>query len=427
MSPAILSPALLHVLANTALPAATTCVRRLVSPPILAGLLAFLPSVGSAAHTPDGFDGIASAIQPYVDRGEIAGAVSLVADKEKVLHLSAVGVSDLATGRKQRTDDIFWVASMTKPIAAVAVALLVDEGKLAWDDPVEKFLPEFRNQWVVQEQSAGRRVLVRSPRPITLRDVLSHTAGLGEYPVSSPHWSLAEFTKILAREPLRFPPGSRWAYSTAGIDVVGRVVEEVSGQRFADFVAERLLRPLGMTHTTWWVDGAQEGRLARSYRPDAATGRLIETAIPYLYGGAATDLARPALGGAGLFSTAEDICRFYQMMLNRGLAKGRQILQPGTVAELTRKQTGDLKARPGMPWGLGFCVIEDPVQLEANRDLSPGTFGHGGAFGTQSWADPATGLVYVFLIQRDKLPETPDNSPMRRAYQDAVAAALAQP
>jgi CubicO group peptidase (beta-lactamase class C family) len=158
--------------------------------------------------------------------------------------------------------------------------------------------------------------------------------------------------------------------------------------------------------------------------PDATTGQIEPTPIYYLYGSAITDRARPPLGGAGLFSPAEDVMKFYQMMLNGGKVRGRQILQPATVATLTRKQTGDLKARPGMPWGYGFCVIEDPTQMEANRHLTAGTFGHGGAHGTNSWADPTTGRIYLFMIQRDKLKPNPDDSPMRRAYQDAVAAAF---
>lgn len=388
---------------------------------MLVYLLVLLATSASAAP-PDRFTAVPVAVQPFVDRGEIAGAVMLVADKDQLLHLSAIGVSDLATGRQQKTDDIFWIASMTKPIAAVAVALLVDEGKLSWDDPLEKFLPEFRGQWLVQEQTADRRVLGRPAHPITLREVLTHTSGMGEYPATDPHWSLAEMTKLAAREPLRFPPGSRWGYSTAGIDAVCRLVEVVSGQDFAGFTQQRLLRPLGMGNTTWWITPVQDKRRARTYRPDPATGKLVECPIFYLYGGDVTDHARPPLGGAGLFSTAEDITKFYQMMLHQGMANGRRILQASTVAEMTRKQTGELKARPGTPWGLGFAVIEDPTQVEANRHLSPGTFGHGGAFGTQSWADPTSGLIHVLLIQRDKLTPNPDDSLMRRAYEDALAA-----
>lgn len=389
---------------------------------LLATAIAAIPSFAQ-----DKFSGVPRALEPFVERGEISGAVSLLANQDRVLHLSAVGQSDLSTGRKMQTDDIFWIASMTKPVVAVCVAILADEGKLTFDDPVEKFLPEFRNQWQVgpaEEQTPQRRVLVRPARPITLRDVLTHTSGLGEYGATDPHWTLAAMSKVLSREPLRFAPGSRWGYSTAGIDALGRVVEVASGMPFAEFMQKRLLDPLGMKNTTWWISAEQDKRRARTYLLNAESKKLQETPISYMYGGAVTDHARPPLGGAGLFSTAEDIAKFYQMMLHHGELGGRRILKSETVAELTRKQTGELRARPGMPWGLGFCVVEDPQQMEANKILSPGSFGHGGAYGTQSWADPTRGLVYVFMIQRDKIPNNPDNSPMRRAYQDAIAAGL---
>ena len=385
-----------------------------------------LGATACVALAQDKFSAVPEKLLPFVQRGEISGAVSLVATKDRVLHLSAIGESDLTSKRKMEPDDLFWIASMSKPVTAVAVALLADDGKLAFDDPVEKFLPEFRNLWVVEEQSAARRVLVPAARPITLRDVLTHTSGLGEYRVTEPHWSLAAFAKTLSREPLRFQPGTRWGYSTAGTDLLGRVVETVSGMTFDAFLQQRLFAPLGMNDTTFWPSPAQEKRLARDYRLGASPGQLEPATNPYLYGGAVADRARPPLGGAGLFSTAEDIAKFYQLMLNCGTFGGRSLLKPATVAELTRKQTGDLRARPGMPWGLGFCVIEDPTQMEANATLSPGSFGHGGAHGTNSWADPARGLIYVFMIQRDALRPNPDNSPMRRAYQDAVATALDQ-
>jgi len=387
-------------------------------------LLALLLVPVAVGFAQDKFAAVPTTQQPFVDQGEISGAVLLVADRDRVLHLSAVGVSDLATGRKMETNDIFWIASMSKPITAVCVAMLADDGKLRFDDPVEKYLPEFRNQWVVQESAPDRRVLGRAARPITLRDLLSHTSGLGEYQVTAPHWTLAEFALAIAREPLRFQPGTRWAYSTAGLDTLGRVVEVVSGLPFAEFMQQRLLDPLGMKDTTWWISPEQDRRRAHTYILNTQSKKLEETPIFYMYGGAVTDRARPPLGGAGLFSTAADITKFYQMMLHGGELAGKRILKPETVAEMTRKQTGDLKARAGMPWGLGFCVVEDPSQMEANRTFSPGTFGHGGAFGTQSWADPVRGLVYVFMIERDKIPNNPDNSPMRRAYQAAVEAAL---
>jgi CubicO group peptidase (beta-lactamase class C family) len=321
-----------------------------------------------------------------------------------------------------KPDNIFWIASMSKPMTSVAVAMLADDGKLSFDDPVEKYLPEFRDMWVAGEQTAQQRVLVKAARPITLRDLLTHTSGLGEYRVTDPHWSLAAMIKVLAREPLRFQPGTRWSYSTAGMDTLGRVVEVVSGMPYDKFLQTRLFDPLGMKDTTFWISPSQKKRFVQPII--LKSGKLQPTPIDYMYGGAVTDHERPPLGGAGLFSTAEDVTKFYQMMLNHGTFNGHQILKPETVAEMTRKQTGDLKARAGMPWGLGFCVIEDPSQTASNKTLSPGTFGHGGAFGTQSWADPTRGIIYVLMISRDKLQPTPDDSAMRRAYQQAVAGAL---
>ena len=370
----------------------------------------------------DKFAAVPEALQQMVNSSEIPGAVALVATKDKVLHLSAVGQSDLATGRKMKTDDVFWIASMSKPMTSVAVAMLADDGKLSFDDPIEKYLPEFRDLWVGGEQTAQQRVLVKAARPITLRDLMAHTSGLGEYSVTDPHWTLAAMIKVLAREPLRFQPGTRWTYSTAGMDTLGRVVEVVSGLPYDKFIQTRLFDTLGMKDTTFWISPAQEKRFVTPVISRA--GKLQPTPIAYMYGGAVTDHERPPLGGAELFSTAEDVAKFYQMMLNHGMANGRQILKPETVAEMTRKQTGDLKARAGMPWGLGFCVVEDPTEMASNKTLSPGTFGHGGAFGTQSWADPTRGIIYVLMISRDKLQPTPDDSAMRHAYQKAVATAF---
>jgi len=376
----------------------------------------------SGALAADKFAAVPEALQQLVNSNEIPGAVALVATKDRVLYLSAVGESDLATGRKLKPDDIFWIASMSKPMTSVAVAMLADDGKLSFDDPVEKYLPEFRDLWVAGEQTAQQRVLVKAGRPITLRDLLTHTSGLGEYRVTDPHWTLAAMIKVLAREPLHFQPGTRWSYSTAGMDTLGRVVEVVSGMPYDKFLQTRLFNPLGMKDTTFWISPSQKKRFVQPII--LKSGKLQPTPIDYMYGGAVTDHERPPLGGAGLFSTAADVTKFYQMMLNHGEFNGRQILKPETVAEMTRKQTGDLKARAGMPWGLGFCVVEDPAQMESNKTLSPGTFGHGGAFGTQSWADPTRGIIYVLMISRDKLQPTPDDSAMRRAFQQAVAAAL---
>ena len=388
------------------------------------GVLFFTGLVQLVAAAPAvSFDDIPGRMQALVDQGQVSGVVTLVATKDRILHLAAVGKSDLASGRAMKTDDVFWIASMTKPITAVCVAMLADEGKLAYDDPLEKYLPEFSKLWVVSEGTADRRVLVRATRPITLRDVLTHTSGLGEYPATDPHWTGSEMTKVAAREPLRFQPGSRWGYSTAGIDALGRVVEVVSGRPFAEFVQKRILDPLGMTHTTFWLTPEQEKRFATSYRLNKETGQLDPATIFYMYGGAVTDHARPALGGAGLFSTAEDVVKFYQMMLNGGELGGKRLLQPATVAEMTRSQTGAMPTRPGLAWGLGFNVIVDPNGMKANSVLTPGSFGHGGAYGTNSWADPTRGVIYILMLQRAGLPNA-DDSDMRRVFQATASAAF---
>ena len=217
-------------------------------------LAAFLFSKGALAA--DIFAAVPEALQQLVNSNEIPGAVALVATKDRVLHLSAVGVSDLATGRKLKPDDIFWIASMSKPMTSVAVAMLADDGKLSFDDPVEKYLPEFRDLWVAGEQTAQQRVLMKAARPITLRDLMTHTSGLGEYRVTDPHWSLAAMIKVLTCEPLRFQPGTRWSYSTAGMDTLGRVVEVVSGMSYDKFLQTCLFDPLGMKDTTFWISPA---------------------------------------------------------------------------------------------------------------------------------------------------------------------------
>ena len=274
-----------------------------------------------------------------------------------------------------------------------------------------------------QEETTERRVLVPAARPITLRDLLTHTSGLSEYTVYGPHWTLAEMVKSMTREPLKFQPGTRWSYSTAGIDTLCHIVEVAGGVPFAEFMQRRLFDPLGMKDSTFWLTPEQEKRFATNYRRNADTGRLEPTTIYYMYGGSVTDRERPPLGGSGLFSTAADVGKFYQMLLNGGVAGGRRLLRPETVAELTREQTTGIKAGwvPGSAWGFGFGLVKEPQGATAT--LAPGTFGHGGAHGTQSWADPRRGVIYVMMIQRAGLPNS-DASDLRRVFQETAAATL---
>jgi CubicO group peptidase (beta-lactamase class C family) len=387
-------------------------------------LLALASLLGAAvtlrAQPADRFSAIAPRMREFVDKGEVAGVVTLIANKDRILHLAAVGKTDLAKDRKMRTDDIFWIASMSKPITAVCIAILADEGKLSFDDPLAKHLPEFAGLMVGQNGQTAK-----PSRPVTLRDVMTHTSGFGEMTNRAQHLTLAETSKKLSEQPLRFQPGSRFAYSTAGIDILGRVVEVAGGMAFDKFLQKRVLDPLDMTDTGFWIPEGKISRWAHSYRWNAQTNKLEETAISYLYGTEVTDRQRPPLGGAGLFSTAVDIARFYQMMLHQGVLNGQRILKAATVAEMTRKQTGALDARPGMPWGLGFCVVEDPTKMAANGILSPNSFGHGGAFSTQSWADPVWNLIWVVMFERDG-KGNPDNSDVRIAFENAASKGLGQ-
>jgi len=364
----------------------------------------------------------ASPLQQFVDDGAIAGAVTLVARRDKIVRLEAVGYADLEKRVPMRTDNLFWIASMTKPITATAVMMLQDEGKLSIEDPVEKYLPEFKGLWMIAEKGKDTLTLKRPSRPITLRDLLTHTSGLGELPPPRPDCSLAELVMAYSQRPLQFEPGSQWSYSTAGINVLGRIVEVVSGQAFADFLDARLLRPLGMKDTTFWPTPRQVRRLAKSYAP-ASSGRGLEETNIYFVKGDLSDRHRTPFPGGGLFSTASDLCRFYQMILNGGVAGNRRFLSETAVKQMTTTQTGDLKTGfvDGMSFGLGWGVVKQPQGVTAM--LSPGTFGHGGAYGTQGWVDPKRGAIFVMLIQRAKLPNA-DASDMRRVFQQTAVAAL---
>ncbi len=210
---------------------------------------------------------IAERMKGFLDDGTISGAVTLLATHDRVLSLDVVGQADLANQKPMRADSLFWIASMTKPIAAVAVLMLQDEGRLNVEDPVEKYLPEFKNQWLTKEKSSNTVTLIRPARPITVRDLLTHTSGLGDVSAPRPDATLAELVMAYAQQPLRFPPGSKWEYCNSGINTLGRIVEVVSGQKIERFLQRRLFNPLGMKDTTFWPTPSQAKRLAKSYKP----------------------------------------------------------------------------------------------------------------------------------------------------------------
>lgn len=363
-------------------------------------------------------------MQQFVDEQQLAGAVTVVGTAEGIAGVDVVGRRDREADQPMTRDTLFRIASMTKPITALAVMQLVDEGRLAPDDPVEKHLPAFRGQMQIAARNGGEITLKRPSRVITIRDLLTHTSGLpGGFPEGladlyvQRNLTLAEAVLVSSQRPLEFEPGSKWAYCNAGIDTLGRLVEIASGRRFEEFLDDRVFQPLGMHNTTFYPTPAQLARVAAVY--DQQDGRLVRNDKLIL---GPTPQAKHPIPAGGLFSTADDLAKLYQAMLHRGAVGEKRILSERSVAEMTKVQTGDLACGfvPGMSFGYGWAVVNKPQDVTAM--LSPGTFGHGGAFGTQGWIDPHRGVYVILLIQRTGL-KNGDASEMRREFQRLAFAA----
>jgi CubicO group peptidase (beta-lactamase class C family) len=374
------------------------------------------PDAGKLAAIP-------SALQESVDAGELSGAVTLVAQEGRILGFEAVGCADLKARLPMQKDTLFWVASMTKPVTSAAILLLADEAKLALSDQVEKYLPEFRSMWMVAEATGDRKVLTRPSRGVTIRDLLTHTHGLEEPPMPAPDTPLAEAATAAARGPLHFEPGSQWKYGNASMTVLGRIVEVVSGTAYPEFLRERFFEPLGMRDTTFFPDSAQLDRLAKTYNRLVEGGPLEEMPIAILNGNL-REKTQTVAPGAGLFSTAEDMFRFYQMLANGGEFEGRRYLAAATVREMRTSQTGEFEAgfSSGMGWGLGVGVVRRP---EGWTEMLPaGTWGHDGAYGTTVMIEPEQHLVFIMMIQRGGLNPFADGLRFRAAFHTVVMKAF---
>lgn len=357
---------------------------------------------------PPAIAAIDATLQKFVDEGQISGAVTLVGHQGKIVHLGAVGLSNIEQDKDMKRFSMFSIASMTKPITATAVMILQDEGKLNVDDSVSKYLPAFADVKLKDGSSPSR--------PITIRDCITHTAGLaGDQVFQS---SLEDAVNEIATRPLAFQPGTKWQYSP-GLNVAGRIVELVSGQPFEQFMKERIFEPAEMNSATFFPDEKQQRLIATIYQPSedqqslvAAGNRIANPA----------DVKGPNPSG-GLFANARDMFRFYQMILNGGKFRKRQIVSAEAVQMMTSPQTGDLETgfTPGNCWGLGWCIVREPQGV--TEMLSLGTFGHGGAFGTQGWVDPKTETIYVLMIQRTKMGNS-DGSDIRKAFQQSAVDAL---
>ena len=355
---------------------------------LVLGLSFFL---SSAVHAEDPTP-VVAALQPFVDKHELAGAVAVVVDRDKIISTATVGFADLGTGKMMKPDTIFWIASQSKPMTATAVMMLVDEGKISLDDPVEKYLPEFRDQKVIAEKGNDKSSLTKPIHPITIREVLSHMSGLPfKSAIEEPTLdglSLATAVRSYAMTPLQTEPGTHYQYSNAGINTAARVLEVVSEMKYEDFMQQRLFDPLGMKDTTFWPDEEQVARVAKSYRPDAAKTNLEEFPVGQLIYPLTDRTRRFPMPAGGLFSTAHDTAVYCQMLLNVGQLNGKRILSEAAFQELTKRQTPESVKES---YGLGFSVGGD-------------SFGHGGAHSTNMDILPSKEIALIWMVQHGGFP-----------------------
>jgi CubicO group peptidase (beta-lactamase class C family) len=348
-------------------------------------------------------------MKSFVDRQTVAGAVTLVAHGGDIVEFDATGMSDVEAGHAMQKDTIFQIMSMTKPVTAIGIMMLAEEGKLALRDPVEDYLPEFKDLRVRTTVGPDADHLRIPNHAITIRDLLTHTAGIQDYPgppaipdypqtMSVP---LDDVVKQLAKQPLLFQPGTQWSYSSPGIEILGRIIEVCSGEKYVDFITEHILQPLGMKDSFFFPPTDKISRIAMVYAQK--DGKLAPSPASILGG----DPAKHRQGavfpapGWGLYSTAEDLLHLYRMMLNDGVYEGRRYLSPFSVHVMTEPQTTGIQPvgwMRGSDYGLAWEIVTDPLGELAGHTM--GTYGHGGAFGTQGWIDPNNDLISILLIQR---------------------------
>ncbi len=367
---------------------------------------------------------IRTVMNRHVAEKKIPGAAGLIARRGKIAYQEAFGMADVEAGKPMRLDTIHRIYSMTKPVTSVAVMMLYEEGKFQLNDPVAKYLPEFAKMQVAiteNDPQTGKPTLKTAPakRPVTVRDLLRHTAGLTygffsdtlvdqEYRKARilSDLNLAEFVTNLSKIPLLQEPGTRWHYSVS-VDVLGRLVEVLSGKSFDQFLQERIFTPLEMRDTGFYVPADKKDRFAKLYSPTkdgkiqpAVICATRQECVEKFPNAVPSYLEPPTLlsGGGGLVSTAYDYLRFCQMLLNKGQYDGKRMLSRKTVQLMSSDNLGTIPGiGPGAGFGLGFAVSKAPG--EAGMMGSPGEYNWGGAAGTRFWIDPQEELIGIFMIQ----------------------------
>ncbi len=366
-----------------------------------------------------GLDRVDAGLQTLIDRGELAGAVTLVARHGRVARRRVLGLDNLEGKTPLTEDTIFRIYSMTKPVTAVAMMILHDQGLWKPEDRIAKFLPAFADAKVFDSlDDNGAPKLVAADHAPTVGELMTHTAGLGYGSGTTPLddlyraakiWSadsLAGFAERLGNLPLVYQPGTKWIYSLA-MDVQGAIIEALTGESLADFMRTRLFEPLGMIDTGFFAPPEKKHRLATLYRT-SSKGGLVALERPPMLG---DNLSAPRVpsGGGGLVSTLDDYARFAQMLLNKGELDGKRIVSPEAIALMSTNHLSDAlinggfgigaqTIRPGFGYGYNCAVFTDPVA--AGLPVGKGTFQWDGAAGTWFWVDPANDLIFVGMIQR---------------------------
>lgn len=379
---------------------------------------------------------IHEAVQRHIDAHDISGAVTLVARRGRVVNFEAHGLMSVESNKAMAKDDLFWIASMSKPITGTAILMLVEEGKIRLTDPVSKFIPELRGLKVaVMEERSGPPARAPSAEPqfytipaaheITIRDLLTHTSGLmsggpastaeGQKIARKPGEKLADYIPRLAATPLDFQPGTRWSYSpSAGFDTLGRIVEIVSGLTFDQFLRQRIFEPLGMKDTFFHPAEDRLGRVPTMYHRNGGTLDKVDMSDRM-------NNTTYFSGAGGLMTDAEDYLQFGEMLLNGGAWNGKRLLSPKTIELMSAVHVPDtLPGRPkGRSFGLSVQVISDAIA--ANYRVSDGSFGWDGAFGTHFWVDPKEKVVGIMLVQTNN-----PNRELDRDFENAVMQAMVE-
>jgi CubicO group peptidase (beta-lactamase class C family) len=385
--------------------------------------------------SPQRLERLTETVQSYVDEGRLAGSVVLVARHGQIAYLKAFGKRDLESGAPMTEDAIFRIASQTKAVTSVAIMILQEEGKLLITDPVGNYIPEFAKTTVAVPKAGGKYDVVPAKRPITIRDLLTHTAGIGygSGPAADKWkeagiqgWYFADRDEpvgaTIARMgalPMDAQPGEKYVYGY-NTDILGVVVEKASGMTLEAFFQERIFEPLGMHDTHFYLPMEKKNRLATVYGSKEAGGleRVPDPGHMVGQGMYVNGPRRSFSGGAGLLSTARDYARFLQMMANGGTLDGQRILSPKTVELMISDHLRDLSLGDGVGFGLGFSVLNDLG--DRGKPGTVGEYGWGGAYHSTYWVDPAEDLVVVYFTQLLPAMNIDDHDKLRVAIYQAL-------